>query len=122
MMPFFSETIGLIGIDTGHKRLPERVVDKTTRKPIDPDWRVYQNTFVAIVCPVWKIWELLDQEEFMPKRLERDVDWLAKHEHEQASSDEAMTDDEFGSFESLARKIIGVSKDEADEVHRGHES
>jgi hypothetical protein len=56
MMPFYSETIGLIGIDTGHKTMKLPIRDAggaPTALTAD------QNTGVAIVAPVWKIGEAL---------------------------------------------------------------
>jgi hypothetical protein len=51
MMPFFSESIGLLGIDTGHKPLTNPVLDKRSAKPVKPAQVVQQNSGVAIVAP-----------------------------------------------------------------------
>lgn len=58
MMPFYSETIWLMGIDTGHKTLLAKVHQRNG----EPEEKlvVYLNTGVSIVAPVWRIEELLD--------------------------------------------------------------
>jgi hypothetical protein len=56
MIPFYSETIGLIGIDTGHMTasLPIRnEVGELT------ELKAEQNSGVAIVAPAWKIGETI---------------------------------------------------------------
>jgi hypothetical protein len=63
MMPFYSETIGLLGIDTGHKPLTNPVLEKHTRKPSEPEQVVEQNSGVAIVAPYYKIREVLEEFE-----------------------------------------------------------
>lgn len=52
MMPFFTLTIGLIGIDTGHKTNKAKVLDGAGA---ETDLTAEQNTGIAIVCPVRKI-------------------------------------------------------------------
>jgi hypothetical protein len=56
MMPFYSETIGLIGIDTGHKTMKLPIRDAGGAAT---DLTADQNTGIAIVAPVWKIGEAL---------------------------------------------------------------
>jgi len=68
MMPFYSETIGLIGIDTGHKQHSSPVYVRGTTRLVDDSWEVRQNTGVAIVAPYWRIGELLEQPEFVKRR------------------------------------------------------
>jgi hypothetical protein len=60
MMPFYEEQIGLLGIDTGHKMLSSEIIDKGTGKPLNMTWYVLQNTGVAIVAPVWRIRDVID--------------------------------------------------------------
>ena len=62
MMPFYSETIGLLGIDTGHKPITHPVLDPNTDKPVDPLTVVKQNSGVAIVAPYYKIDHLLNEQ------------------------------------------------------------
>jgi hypothetical protein len=57
MMPFYSETIGLIGIDTGHKTTVAKVYGGPAEN--QTELKVRLNTGVAVVAPVWKIEELL---------------------------------------------------------------
>ncbi len=68
MMPFYSETIGLVGIDTGHKQESASIFDKETGKMIPQPWEVRQNSGVAIVAPYWKIKDVLDEEVFVRQR------------------------------------------------------
>ncbi|MDP3950529.1 hypothetical protein [Microbacterium sp.] len=69
MMPFYSENIGLIGVDTGHKINRVGIDTKGTRCPAPGDWTVTQNTGIALVAPVWKIADLLfDAEEVKARR------------------------------------------------------
>jgi hypothetical protein len=63
MMPFYSETIGLLGIDTGHKPITNAVLDGATGKPVEPREDVQQNSGVAIVTPYYKIREVLECDE-----------------------------------------------------------
>lgn len=66
MMPFYSETIGLIGIDSGHKTTQARVEDPTSGK--ETDLRVNLNTGVSIVVPTWKIKDVLNDERLCASR------------------------------------------------------
>lgn len=90
MMPFFSETIGLLGIDTGHKVLPSTVNIKGTGRKADVPWSVLQHTGVAIVAPVWKIQNVLDEEDFVAQRASDEKMWAEKHGDEHASADVAQ--------------------------------
>jgi hypothetical protein len=60
MMPFYTETIGLVGIDTGHIAITNSVISEIDKQPVD-HWRVAQNSGVAIVTPVWKIADVLEE-------------------------------------------------------------
>jgi hypothetical protein len=66
MMPFYSEAIGLLGIDAGHKTLRARVVDRRAGQATDLD--VDLNTGISIVVPVWKIKQVLNDERFIAIR------------------------------------------------------
>lgn len=66
MMRFYSETIGLMGIDTGHKVTMAEVRQKPDGARTDLE--VPLNTGISIVAPVWKIRELLDVDVFKAKR------------------------------------------------------
>jgi hypothetical protein len=60
----------LLGVVMGHIRSQRGVLDKTTRKPIDPNWMVETNTGMTVVIPAWKIRELLFMEELVKVREE----------------------------------------------------
>jgi hypothetical protein len=77
MMPFFSETTGLLGIDTGHKPITNTVLDKTTGQAAEPPMVVEQNSGVAIVSPYYKIRELLEGEELVEQRQRADAEAAA---------------------------------------------
>jgi len=66
MMPFYSETIGLIGIDAGHKCTRAPVLDLESRCYLDQV--VDLNTGVSLVVPVWKIREVLNDDRFVAIR------------------------------------------------------
>lgn len=66
MMPFYSEIIGLMGIDTGHKATKAEVCQK--RDGAGTDLEVPLNTGISIVAPAWKIREVLDEDVFKAKR------------------------------------------------------
>ena len=58
MMPFFNETIGLIGIDTGHKAGRERILDSEGQ---ETGFTTLQNSGVAVVAPIWKVGEAVSE-------------------------------------------------------------
>lgn len=68
MMPFHQESIGLLGIDTGHKQDARPVLDKASGRPVTPSSEVRLNTGVAIVAPVSKLAELLEHASESPGR------------------------------------------------------
>jgi hypothetical protein len=71
MTPFYSRAIGLIGIDTGHKQVRDKVYLRGPGNKIaNEEWEVRQNSGVAIIAPVWRIEELLDQEGLVKQRKE----------------------------------------------------
>lgn len=58
MMPFYSETIGLMGIDTGHKVTHAKI--ESSSDELHNKLSVPLNTGISIVAPMWSIDELLD--------------------------------------------------------------
>ena len=58
MMPFYTETIGLIGIDTGHKTMHLQIRDADGSAT---GFTAEQNTGIVIVSPVWKIGQALSE-------------------------------------------------------------
>jgi hypothetical protein len=63
MMPFYSETIGIIGVDTGHKQTASAIYNTATNQRIAEPWEVRQNSGIAIVAPYWKITDILNMEQ-----------------------------------------------------------
>jgi hypothetical protein len=66
MMPFYSETIGLMGIDTGHTEICAPVLQTGSRS--ETGLRASLNTGIAVIAPIWKIREVLDEEIFRVER------------------------------------------------------
>lgn len=66
MMPFYSEMIGLIGIDTGHKTTVAKVYGGPDENKTE--LKVRLNTGLAVVAPAWKIEELLFSEALRSQR------------------------------------------------------
>jgi hypothetical protein len=66
MMPIYSATIGLMGIDTGHKITTERPRNRGDGSLTDLE--VPMSTGISIVSPVWKIRNVLDEEILASER------------------------------------------------------
>ncbi len=73
MMPFNSETIGLLGIDTGHKDIVTPVRDKAG-KEAKPALMIQQNSGVAIVAPYYKIKDILEGDDLVKQREQGNTD------------------------------------------------
>jgi len=110
MMPFYSETIGLLGIDTGHKPITNSVLEKTSRKPVEPPQVVQQNSGVAIVAPYYKIADVLE-EGFVEQRKTATEDAVTDPERGVSDVD-SSEEDEFERFEDLTRKLVNTPKRE----------
>jgi hypothetical protein len=121
MSKFYEEHFALLGIDTGHKMLTSEIRDRTTRKLAEVPFYVLQNTGVAIVAPASKIRDVLYEEGFVDERKHTDGERLEAHGEEHASSDVAQDQSELERFEGLTQRLLAVTKDEADEVHRTHD-
>ena len=107
----FGYSVGLLGIDTGHKKQVHRICsDEKATMPVDPPEYVEQNSGVAIVAPYYKIAEMIGGEELMDKREK------AKLDPEIGVSDiaEDKPEDEHGRFEDLTGKLLKVPKKELD--------
>ena len=87
MTRFYEESLGLLGIDTGHKMLTSEVRDKATRQKADVPWHVLQNTGVSIVAPASKIRDVLEDEVFVRQRHEMDAQWVEERGAKYAASD-----------------------------------
>jgi hypothetical protein len=108
MMPFYTETIGLLGIDTGHKNVKSPVVDKAGKR-VEPVRFIEQNSGVAIVAPYYKINDVLEGDELMREREAASED--AFSDPERGKSDVAPDDaGEFERFEDLTRKLVNTPK------------
>jgi hypothetical protein len=70
MMPFYSETVGLLGIDTGHKSLAQPVLNDSG-EAVEPPQFVNQNSGVAIVAPYYAIAEVFDNSDLAGQRKAR---------------------------------------------------
>jgi hypothetical protein len=116
MMPFYSETIALLGIDTGHKQVRDKVYYRNTeRDVVNEEWEVRQNSGVAVVSPVWEIRKTLEREDLVNQRDKADTEWLAEHAHELGQSDLASEGDR-DRFENLSKALVNVPKSEVEKL------
>ena len=116
MVPFYENPIALLGIDTGHKRVSNPVMDEATGEPSQPRQLVKQNSGVAIVAPYYKIRELIEGDALMGQRKERSK--AVRDDPEAATLDTAENnpeEDEHSRFERLTDKLLKVPKKELDE-------
>jgi hypothetical protein len=56
----------LLGIDYCHLHGQDKIISKTTRKPLNDDWYVRSNAGMMGVIPVWKLIEILEGSEMKP--------------------------------------------------------
>ncbi len=117
-----ASTLGLLGIDFMHFRDRQPVREPVDGKPLPEEWWVEQNSGIMGVVPAWKLAELLDDEELVRVREDREREWLA--DHGQKSRDIALdsvvdASTEYERFEDLARKIVRVPKREVDDQREG---
>ena len=110
MMPFYSETIALLGIDTGHKRVKTYVLDAAGKEVEQPVRVILENSGVAIVAPCYKINDILEGDALVKQREKAAGD--AVDDPERGVSDIAPDDDgdEFKRFEDLTRKLVNTPK------------
>lgn len=45
----------LLGVDCGHLPHKAKIIDKATRKPVNPDWFASYNSGLMVVVPSWSI-------------------------------------------------------------------
>ena len=110
MMPFYSETIALLGIDTGHKRVKTYVLDAAGKEVEQPVRVILENSGVAIVAPCYKINDILEGDALVKQREKAAGD--AVDDPARGVSDIAPDDDgdEFKRFEDLTRKLVNTPK------------
>ncbi|WP_299169920.1 hypothetical protein [uncultured Arthrobacter sp.] len=69
MMPFFEETIGLLGVVTGHIDFNQaNALVMAGNHAWSGSYPVKYNTAMEIICPSYRIRELLDLEEHVEER------------------------------------------------------
>ncbi len=76
-LPTREQGIWLLGVDWGHMRTFEKVMEKNEEDPVSEGWVVPSNSGQMGVVPAWKLQELLDREEFVMAR-KREDEKLAK--------------------------------------------
>ncbi len=86
----------LLGIDTGHKLNPVRLMDRRTGKPLESlggesleNGYIEGNSGLAIVAPSSHLMDIIDSADLVAQRDATDAEWHRRHEHELASSDAA---------------------------------
>jgi len=62
----------LLGVVMGHIRSQRAVLDKTTGKPVNPNWVVDTNTGMTAVIPAWKLRDLLYLDDLVKIREQLD--------------------------------------------------
>jgi hypothetical protein len=72
----------LLGIDCGHIDRYEDVVDEKD-KAHPAGWRVKSNTGMAAVIPAWRLSDLLNTEELVMQREQKDRQWKEQQEAEE---------------------------------------
>jgi len=75
----------LLGIDCGHVLNYDEVLD-ATGKAHQYGWKVASNTGMAIVIPAWRLEDLLDTEELIMQRKQKDKKYQEEKEAEKQSS------------------------------------
>ena len=108
--------IRLLGIDCAHLPNWAQIKDKyrDQHPQLPPDARVELGTGMLVVVPAWKLTELLNREDVRGVR-------EAEAEREETVEDVATAESQGQATADLMGKSLQVPKDEADEVHRGHQ-
>jgi hypothetical protein len=81
---------------------------------------------LGVVIPGWEIFETLSTEDAMTKRKAVEAKWAEEAEGDQPLPTEATpayaepAEETLAATEVMMKRLLGVPKDEADEVHRGH--
>lgn len=63
----------LLGIDWGHKRILEPVLEKNGEEPVSEGWVVKSNSGISCIVPAWKLLELLNMEVLDEMRRKNDA-------------------------------------------------
>jgi hypothetical protein len=82
----------LLGVDWGHLPIHEKVRWKDDRSLVDENWIVDSNSGQMAVAPVWKLQELLDQDDLVVGRKEAD-DELRKRKEDSPAVLDMRSDD-----------------------------
>jgi hypothetical protein len=123
-MPQVGTRVYLLGVDWGSDPWRANVLDAATNKPVTPKMRVEASSGMALVVPAWKLRGAMDDESLVEGRIARENAWREKvaHEGHAGTLDATEESGEFGAFEDLAKKLLGVPKAELDEkLHEGSE-
>jgi len=80
-----------MGIDWGHIPLWKPVFKRD--KETVTDYAVEANTGIACVSPMWKIMEVLNQEELVKERKREERELSARLERENVSVDDVASDE-----------------------------
>lgn len=62
----------LLGIDWGHVAGSQPVLERDGETPVQEGWRVPQNSGMMAVVPAWKLAELLESQELVEMRQQRE--------------------------------------------------
>ena len=75
------------------------------------------------VAPAWKLQDFLDRPEVVQMRQQREREWAESARREPVAVLDAAADqpDSPDATADLMGRLVRVPKEEADEVHRGHQ-
>jgi hypothetical protein len=76
--------MSFIGIDWGHYPDFRPVLQSDTETEVRPALWVEQNSAIMCVAPAWKLAELLQGDDVVEMRREREQEWMRKYGRHQA--------------------------------------
>jgi hypothetical protein len=127
-VPETRETIGgerhtrLLGVVSAHFDLVDKGLLEGDLATMVGGVKVPVHAGVGVVVPVERVHELLNGDELRKKREDEDLRLVSRRQNEDgATLDMVGEPNEFERFHHLTKGLFAVSKDEADEVHRGHD-
>lgn len=128
VIPEVGNPIYLLGVNWGHHRLREAVRNSAGHELSDQQGKptgehVRSNSGIAMVVPAWKLRQLINT--FARARLEVEVAYVrsrGRSAQVPAGMDVEQGDSGGSPTGELLRRLMQVPKEEADEVHRDHQS
>jgi len=132
IIPQVGTRVYLLGVDWGSDPWTADVLDKGTHEAVEPGQYVQASSGMSMIVPAWKLRGALDHPDLVRFREIRetlmrevmDQPEYAGNAQMDTADVEPMSQAEptIPATEDLMRRLLDVPKDEADEVHRGHQS